>query len=234
MDMLLASIDAYCERTGPEIWSEPVNAVSNLAFFVAGFWGLREIRRHDGDIFARILAWWVVAIGVGSSLFHTFANVLTVWMDVVPIATFTLALTLYNLRRFLGFGWVPGVLALIAFFAVAGAATAALPDWVRVATNGTSGYLPAFLALAFFGLLLALRGHPAGRYDLAAAAILLVSATFRSIDAEVCAALPLGTHFLWHTLNGLMLGVLLASVAWHSRPGGQPQRAAAAPGGRTA
>ena len=219
METILASIDAYCERTGPEFWSEPVNAVSNLAFFVAGFWGLREVRRHHGDVFAQLLAWWVVAIGVGSFLFHTFATVLTVWMDVIPIATFTLALTLFNLRRFLDLGWVPSVIALAAFFAAAGAATAALPDWVRVTTNGTSGYLPAFLALAFFGVLLALRGHPAGRYDLAAAAILLLSATFRSIDAEVCAALPLGTHFLWHTLNGLLLGVLLASVAWYGRAG---------------
>ncbi len=219
METILASIDAYCERTGPEFWSEPVNAVSNLAFFVAGFWGLREVRRHHGDVFAQLLAWWVVAIGVGSSLFHTFATVLTVWMYVIPIATFTLALTLFNLKRFLDLGWVPRVIALAAFFAAAGAATAALPEWVQVTTNGTSGYLPAFLALAFFGVLLALRGHPAGRYDLAAAAILLLSATFRSIDAEVCAALPLGTHFLWHTLNGLLLGVLLASVAWYGRAG---------------
>lgn len=233
METLFASIDAYCERTGPEIWSEPVNAVSNLAFFIAGFWGLREIRRHEAGVFARLLGWWVVAIGVGSALFHTFANVLTVWMDVVPIATFTLALTLFNLKRFFHLAWVSSVLALVSFFAVAGAATAALPDWVRVATNGTSGYLPAFLALAFFGLLLVLRGHPAGRYNLAAATILLVSATFRTIDSEVCAALPLGTHFLWHILNGLLLGVLLASVAWYGRPGYRPG-ATATPGARTA
>jgi len=222
MDMLFVTIDAYCERTGPEIWSEPVNAVSNLAFLVAGFWGLREVHRHHAGVFARVLAWWVVAIGIGSALFHTFANVLTVWMDIVPIAGFTLALTLFNLKRFIGLGWLASVAALIGFFAAAGAATAALPDWVRVASNGTSGYLPAFLALAFFGVLLVLRGHPAGRYNLAAAAILLVSATFRSIDADICEALPLGTHFLWHMLNGLMLGVLLASVAWYGRPGYRP------------
>ncbi|RST88277.1 hypothetical protein EJC49_00825 [Aquibium carbonis] len=222
MDTLFARIDAYCERTGPELWSEPVNAISNLAFFVAGFWGLREVRRHGAGLFAEILAWWVVAIGVGSTLFHSFANVLTVWMDVLPIAVFTLALTLFNLKRFVGLGWVPSVLALVVFFALAGLATAALPDWVRVATNGTSGYLPALLALTVFGALLVLRGHPAGRYNLAAAAILLVSAMFRSIDAEICEALPLGTHFLWHTLNGLLLGVLLAPVAWYGRPEYQP------------
>jgi hypothetical protein len=31
----LSPVDAYCERTGPEYWSEPVNAVTNLAFLIA-------------------------------------------------------------------------------------------------------------------------------------------------------------------------------------------------------
>jgi hypothetical protein len=27
--------------------------------------------------------------------------------------------------------------------------------------------------------------------------------------------MPLGTHFLWHSLNGLMLGIVLAAVVRH-------------------
>jgi hypothetical protein len=38
------------------------------------------------------------------------------------------------------------------------------------------------------------------------------------IDPIVCAGFPLGTHFLWHLLNGLMLGVLLAAVARFGAP----------------
>ncbi len=215
IDSLFASIDNYCERTGPGLWSEPLNAITNLAFIAAGIWGLHAIRKRDGDPFAVALAWWVIAIGVGSALFHTFANGLTIWFDVVPIATFTLALTLFNIRRWVGFGWWPSVAALVAFFVVTGFITAMLPDWVRVATNGTSGYLPALLSLAFWGVVLVLRGHPAGWYDLGAAAMLLVSAFFRTIDPDVCSTFPAGTHFLWHTLNGAMLAVLLASVAWY-------------------
>jgi hypothetical protein len=218
METLYRTIDAYCERTGPELWSEPINAITNLAFIIAGAWGLREARRHGAGVFAELLCWWVVAIGIGSALFHTFANVLTVWMDVIPIATFTLLLTIFTLRRFVGLSRRRTALAFVAFYAVAAALTAMVPDWLREASNGTSGYLPAFLALTFFGFVLVLRRHPAGWYVLAAASIFIVSATFRSIDAEVCAALPIGTHFLWHVLNALMLGVLLASVAWYGRP----------------
>lgn len=218
MDTLYRAIDSYCERTGPELWSEPLNAVSNLAFILAGLWGLREARRRHAGGLAALLAWWVIAIGVGSTLFHTFANGMTMWMDVIPIATFTLALTIFNLRRFVGLSRRATFLAFVAFYAVAGVLTAMLPDWVRVASNGTSGYLPALLALSFFGVLLVLRRHPAGWYDLAAASIFVVSATFRSVDPVLCEALPIGTHFLWHLLNGLMLGVLLASVARYGRP----------------
>ena len=38
-DDLQTRFDLYCERTGVEFWSEPVNALTNLAFVVAGLWG---------------------------------------------------------------------------------------------------------------------------------------------------------------------------------------------------
>jgi hypothetical protein len=44
-----------------------------------------------------------------------------------------------------------------------------------------------------------------------------VSLVFRSIDMAVCDAMPLGTHFLWHSLNGLALYLLLRAAA--ARPG---------------
>ncbi|TGT81791.1 hypothetical protein EN804_32725 [Mesorhizobium sp. M8A.F.Ca.ET.161.01.1.1] len=34
--VLLTPVDLYCERTGRELWSEPVNALTNLAFIAAG------------------------------------------------------------------------------------------------------------------------------------------------------------------------------------------------------
>ncbi|CCV04389.1 membrane hypothetical protein [Mesorhizobium metallidurans STM 2683] len=163
----LTPIDLYCERTGPELWAEPVNALTNLAFIAAGLWGVREVRRLGTGTFAEALAWWVVAIGVGSALFHTFANHGTVWADVLPIAGFTLAYTLFNLRRFLGMGWGKAVVVFVAFYAVAGLLTFAVPDWLRQASNGTTGYLPPFLALAFFGAWVAASGNRAGWYNLA-------------------------------------------------------------------
>lgn len=217
MQQLLTQIDNYCERTGPELWSEPLNAITNLAFIIAGLWGLSRARATGAGRTAEVLCWWVVAIGIGSGLFHTFANELTKWADILPIAIFTLAYTLYNLRRFLGFGWGAALAIFVAFYAVAGLITWFVPDWLRLATAGSTGYLPPFLALIFFGAWLVARGHPAGRYNLAAAAIFCFSVTFRAIDPVVCDSFPLGSHFMWHTLNGVMLGVILAAVVRYAR-----------------
>ena len=217
---LLTPVDLYCERTGPGLWAEPANALTNLAFIAAGLWGVREVRRCKAGTFAEVLAWWVVAIGIGSTIFHTFATKGTIWADILPIAGFTLAYTLFNLRRFLRMEWGKATAVFVVFYAVAGAITFAVPDWLRQASNGTTTYLPPFLALAFFGVWVAASGNRAGWYNLTGSAIFVVSVICRMIDPMVCASFPLGTHFLWHIFNALMLGVLLAATARFGAPKG--------------
>lgn len=209
----MTPVDLYCERTGPDLWSEPLNALTNLAFIAAGLWGVREVRRRDTGAFAEVLAWWVVAIGIGSAIFHTVATSGAVWIDVLPIAGFTLAYTLFNLRRFLDMTWQRSLAVFVLFYVAAGLLTWSVPDWLRLASNGTTGYLPPFLALTFFGAWVAATGNRAGWYNLAGSCIFVVSVICRMIDPLVCTSFPLGTHFLWHMLNGLMLGVLLAAAA---------------------
>ncbi|MDQ6437050.1 ceramidase domain-containing protein [Mesorhizobium sp. LHD-90] len=227
----VAHVDLYCERTGPEFWSEPTNALTNLAFVAAGVWGVYTVRRRRAGTFSEVLAWWVVVIGIGSALFHTFANAVTIWFDILPIAGFTLAYTLFNLRRFVGMPWGKALAIFVGFYVVVGAITALVPAWLREASNGTTGYLPPFLALIFFGILVVRAGSPAGWYNIAAACIFVGSVVCRVIDPLVCESFPLGTHFLWHLLNGLMLGVLLAAVARYGAPPKENPRAHLAPAG---
>ena len=44
------------------------------------------------------------------------------------------------------------------------------------------------------------------------AAVIAASLTLRSLDYAVCPMLPIGTHFLWHTLNGWMLYLLVTAI----------------------
>ena len=67
--------------------------------------------------------------------------------------------------------------------------------------NGSLVYLPALLAMAIVGGLLAERKHPAAPFILWAALIFAISVTFRSLDLALCDAYQLqgrniGTHFV--------------------------------------
>ena len=92
MNRLFAPLDIYCERLDAGFWSEPVNALTNVLIVAAGLFGFAQVQRRETGLYAAILCWWVVVIGLGSLLFHTTAIELTKWADILPIATFTLAL----------------------------------------------------------------------------------------------------------------------------------------------
>ena len=86
-------VDGYCERAGtdPDFWGEPLNAVTNIAFILAVLWVLAQARREgrlDWSVVA--LAVIVLAVGIGSFLFHTFATLWAGAMDVIPVQIFIL------------------------------------------------------------------------------------------------------------------------------------------------
>ena len=213
MDRLFASLDIYCERTDASFWSEPVNALTNLLIVVAGVFGLAQVRSRKTGVYAEILCWWVVVIGLGSLLFHTTALELTKWADIIPIVTFTFAMAIFCLRRFSGLNWQRTSVYFVLYFASISVVTWFVPSWLSEASNGTTAYLPALAGFAFFGVVALVRGSPAGWYCIACAVILFAGFVFRAIDQDVCEAFPLGTHFLWHVLIALMLCVILFAVA---------------------
>lgn len=208
------AVDLYCERTDPSFWSEPFNAVTNASFLVAAFVALVRWRRagtHDWPALALIGV--TAAIGIGSFIFHTVATSGAAKLDTIPIAVFIFGYLFLALRRFLGLSLIVSLGGLVAFAALTYAEGQVVP---RGALNGSHAYLPALAAL--LAVAWPMRRKQAGHLMFAAAATLAVSLVFRSIDMAVCDAVPLGTHFLWHSLNGLALYLLLRAAA-AARPG---------------
>ena len=208
-------IDQYCERLDPSFWAEPVNALTNAAFILAAVMALLDWRRggsSDRAVLALIVV--VFAIGLGSFAFHTLATRGTRLLDVIPIGVFIYGYFLLALRRMLGVPWVYSVVLLVAFIALSNALAIAVP---REVLNGSSGYFPALGALLIIGWLL--RDNTQGRAMLTAAAIFVASLTLRIVDLDICNALPLGTHFLWHVLNAVLLYVLLRGALARPRTG---------------
>lgn len=198
-------IDLYCERTEPGLWAEPLNAVTNLAFILTSILVWRLARQQgrvgiDGFVLAVLLA----AIGIGSGLFHTFANRWSMWLDELPILLFQLCFIALYLNRVVGLRWYRVVTGLALFIAtVYGAAV--LPENVHQASNGSLGYAPALLVLLVLGLYHLLSRAHSPYLLLIASGVFLLSLTFRTIDNAVCEQIPFGSHFLWHLLNALLL-----------------------------
>jgi hypothetical protein len=225
----------YCERgTSTELLAEPINALSNFAFLLAGLIGLqlvlwRPSEDRSADHF--LLPVLVLFIGLGSLAFHLYADQGTALADVVPIAVFMLVYLGFALNRFLGVPPGVTVLLVIGFTAIMALVSQiqCSPNAIgffgpevqdaKPCLNGSVFYLPALGAMIVIGLLLHERGHKAAPWVLWAAAIFAVSVTLRSLDLSLCERVvidgrKLGTHFAWHVLNALALFLLLrASLA---------------------
>ena len=193
------AIDLYCERTDVSLWSEPVNALTNLAFMLAAADLLRHMdRRTPSDL--RALAWLLALIGAGSLVFHTVAERWASVLDIVFIALFVMLLVQRALVRLHGWSHGKALAALVGVVSL----SAALAMMVRIpALNGSELYLGPWLALIALAITCPL-AVPA-RWLRAAAALFAISVLFRTADLAVCEAFPLGTHFGWHLNNALVL-----------------------------
>ncbi len=212
--MELKSLDFYCERTGPEFWSEPWNAWSNLSFILAGLWALwawTQIRKQDPARVRRrplILGGLLVLVGIGSFMFHTYANNLTYIGDLAPIFIFTSVYLYHTARRFLSHSAMTSSLLLFGCIAAMLVMELKVPKTIL---NGSTLYLPPLILMFYFAVAMRkLAQKNWSRTYLIASFIFLVSLVFRTLDPSVCESFPLGTHFLWHTLNGVFLGLLLS------------------------
>lgn len=216
-----APVDIYCERISTAFWSEPFNALSNISFVLAALvtlYTLRQLQRQSGrkptsmDLALTLLC---AAIGVGSFLFHTFANRWSEWADTLPIWSFvglylfaTLTQDPAKSKRFkaiTGTLIAAGVAGILLLSANGEASDTNAIDPL----NGSGQYAPALLALIVVAGLTWRKKHPQRGYFIAATITFALSLTLRTVDISLCPSWPIGTHFLWHLSNGVMLGLLL-------------------------
>ncbi len=192
-------LDLYCERTDAGFWSEPLNALTNGAFVLAA----ADLWRRMGPRAAldlRILTALLALVGIGSFVFHTVAERWASVLDVGFIALFVLLFIHRALVRL--FGWSAGKAAAAQVAAVVLTALLALTI-TPAALNGSQLYLGPWIALIALAL-----GCPQPQAKVwlgRAASLFLLSMMLRSVDLAVCDTLPIGTHFLWHLNNALVL-----------------------------
>ena len=146
------------------------------------------------------LIFWLYMIGTGSSLFHSFANRLTQALDVGPICIFVVSfLIIWNRlvkhRSLTNIAVQTLILTLLLFIS--------LRLFPADVFGGSEGYLPVAVFMIAYGL----QNYRDGcrpPYILIAAAAFLISLSMRSLDMPFCEENPVGLHFLWHSLNGVV------------------------------
>lgn len=203
-------VDLYCERLGPGLLAEPVNAFTNLGFLLAAWLLWRRLNGREAVADLRVLTLLVALVGLGSLVFHTVATAATSRLDTGFITLFLLLYVHRWLVRVAGLRWWLALLGVAGFVVLDAGLRRLLAD---LPLNGSQFYAAAFLALAGMGLYGSLRRVPGSRLLLAAFALFLGSVTLRSVDLALCPAWPLGTHFLWHLANAGVLYLAVAALA---------------------
>ncbi|MGO9545846.1 MAG: ceramidase domain-containing protein [Rhodomicrobium sp.] len=221
-------VHMYCERANSSSWNaEPLNAVSNIAFFVAAWaaWRLQK-RRPNTALRGPIEALWIfiAIVGAGSLTFHTIATRWAEWADVIPILVFMIAYCWLILTVF--FKW-PVWLKTLTTFAFFAATFYLESDAFEKFLWGGAMYLPTLFFLVGAGIGIWRCDASAGKAFFAAAGLFVLSFIARTIDVPVCSHLSIGTHYFWHLFNAAVLFLLVRTIILHA-PGGEQ---AAGPGG---
>ncbi len=212
-------IDLYCERIDPGFWAEPLNAITNIAFIVASFWAWHTAYKLGKlDITIKLLCIMAASIGIGSFLFHTYANLWSYFADVIPIWSFVALYVVVLIIRTSAKsplrvdGIAAGIIAIIGVVWIIGSGSATQTKASPDVLNGSEQYAPALIALYFFAFMSVRKKNPIRLWIVSAAMIFTLSLIARTVDLHLCETFPHGTHFYWHLLDGLMVGLLLQGL----------------------
>ena len=207
-------IDIYCERLDVDIWAEPINAVTNIAFILAAIimW-LRCKNLVEG----KILSFLLFSIGCGSFLFHTYAQTWAALLDVTAILIFILTYIFVANRRFLVWSKMVSLIGVILFFPYQLLLVSILSN---IQFFGSSvQYIPVAILIFIYSGLLRKSEPNLSRGLFIGAAILCFSIISRAADEPLCSILSVGTHFVWHILNAIMLSWMIEILRRHMLAG---------------
>ena len=196
----------YCEVAYMNGFFEPFNAISNLSFIIAAFFLFLFFRKNDIKDFKSF--WFLLIallIGAGSFTWHFYRHPITNLFDSIPITLFIASFGyFYALKVFKSnnkaFLFV--ITSLIIVFIGQIYLESIIP--IFLGNNGYLYFLMSFLFLVpiFWSKSISKRYFKKGLFLYA---LFILALTFRQIDIPICSTIPIGSHFIWHILNGIVL-----------------------------
>lgn len=196
LNIYIEAISTHCEKPLGFI-SEPVNTVSNVAFFISAYF-IYKLSRPK-------LFWLVTLIGLGSTAYHGFNNPYTLILDVLPVYAFIL----YSLYILTSQWLIPLSLVLIQIFVLRN-----LPVFILdIPTVHITNLLFIWLLMIWFYKRL-------GKMALKLVPVVLVyglAIAVRGFDIPICPINKFGTHFLWHILTATAVYLTTKSLVEMNR-----------------
>jgi hypothetical protein len=129
-------------------------------------------------------------------------------LDMVAIVAFINVFFISTMVRIVRCGWFETAVCYMAF----AGSTHILVNTFPNAMNDSIAYLSTMTTLILIALYLNLKRRNTARMFLVAAILGVVSLFFRAIDNAVCVEVPIGTHFLWHSLNATLIYILMMQL----------------------
>ena len=204
--------DGYCERNGPGFLAEPTNLFTNAAFiFVAFFMWLRS----NGDPKAQLLAYMLATVGVGSSLLHSFAQYWAALVDIAAILLFVLYYLYLANRKFRENSFWVSLSGVGLFFPYAWLVTSIFSQLNLPKIS--AAYMSIALLIGIYAVDLRKQKPKVALGLFIGFSMLLMSIGFRALDLKICKSFSIGTHFIWHLINALMLGWMIEVYLRHEK-----------------
>ncbi|MDP9249385.1 MAG: ceramidase, partial [bacterium] len=182
----------YCESLIGNILSQPLNAISNVAYFVAAFIAYRYLRQQKATKLF-ILPALLGVIGIGSAWWHIANSYVGDMLDTYSIALFASVVTIIFLTKITKSKVVVTAFFVVLLFLVFLAETLAV--W-----NGSLPYVVLLGGFLITGIFYKKKFPSTKLIFLSASLTFLAAITVRSVDIILCPYIPTGTHFLWHIL----------------------------------
>ena len=198
-------MDFYCERTNEQIFNEPVNAISNIFFIIVSLSLIKILRKNQSNKIYYIQPILIFFIGIGSFLFHLNPNMITLYLDVIPIFLFSLSFIFFFNRDVININNLNNALLFLLFFFLFLFIT---PKLNYEILNGSEFYFANYFFLTMYTIWLYLKKSDFFQLLLLGFIFFNLSILLRSLDNHICEYFSIGTHFLWHFLNAYLLKIL--------------------------
>lgn len=186
----------YCERTANSFFAEPINLVTNLAFFVSAIFTYKMLKtKNIKNSIYHLFPWPIFLIGLGSTSWHFYRSSITLLFDAIPIHIF-LGLSLFLLLKKLvkSTNLTVGIIGIFILFQIF--LTLNFPHLLNSSIRHIVNAILLFILILWtykkFG--------KAALQLFFVFAVYVAGIIFRTIDIQVCPIFPLGTHFLWHLM----------------------------------